>query len=108
MATNKTKAKLEEENKVLRGEVKTLAEKLKEALNMSSGELGSDPELAVGLYKRDGNYYMAKIKFNPETKVAEIESLDFADRSQKASHMAQLNAEKYLIDVIFDKLEKKK
>jgi hypothetical protein len=106
MATSKTKAKLEEENRLLRSKVEDLAEKLKTVHTKNTDELGESPELALGLYKKDNQYFFAKILFDPDTETSKVTELHHASKIPGAAHLAQHNAEKYLVDVIFSHIER--
>lgn len=103
-STNKSKDVLFAETKVLRKEVKSLKEKLKEVLSTDNGELGDNPHIAMGMYKDGRNYMMIQIAYNPETKAVKILSQEPASRLPEASHMAVAGAENFLADVILDRL----
>ena len=102
----KTKDQLVEENSHLREEIMSLTDKLKKAVGFQSADIGDNPGIAVGLYKKDGEYHMVKIAFNAENQAAKVIEDGLASRIPGAAHMAQLSVTKYFVDEVFPQLER--
>jgi ribosomal protein S6 len=101
-STNYTKKELETKLQEKDELIKQLKDKLVEMkgvekqVNAESAEL---PELAIGLTKdSDGNYYLAKVNFDPKTKAAFVTELE---KSGKDAQIASYKAKQVLVEDIY-------
>jgi hypothetical protein len=78
---------------------------LKEATTKSSGDLGDNPQLAFGLFKKDKKYYLAKFSYNPETETVEFDGIEDSSRIPHSRDMATFKFNERVSEEIFSKLE---
>lgn len=95
MASQKTKAELEEENGFLKTKLKEILEKMK--TTESTNEL---PSKGLGIIKEEGKFKLVKLSYNHITKKAKVDEVSVASHLPEAAHMAEFEAKKYL-SVIF-------
>lgn len=101
-----TKKEQEEIIKSLKEKLKEVTSAWKEALDSKKGELGENPYTAIGLYKDDTGYKIARIAFNPENGSSEVISQTDASRVPEAYHLATHNLDKIITEEILPRLEK--
>lgn len=105
-ATTKTKAQLLEENTMLRDKLKEVEAKIKKMVGEASSEVKlEDAHLALGLYKKDGDYMMVKIAYDPKTGATKLVHNEVASKVPAASHLAKMNLEEALLEDIFMKID---
>jgi hypothetical protein len=100
----KTKKDLEDENKMLRGKLKELKEKLEQNIATQSEEVGTNPKLALGLYKDGTDYKIVRIQYDPEKQVAKFESSTDASKNPLSPDLAKFSFEELVSEEIFGKL----
>jgi hypothetical protein len=98
-----TKKELEEQLKTLKGKLKEALDQLKEATNKVDPDLGDSPQRALGLFY-DNGYKFARIDYNPETKSAELVSVEEASKVPDSMDLAKFEFENTVLEEIFNKL----
>jgi len=99
-----TKKELEEQIKVLKGKIKQLSSELKEASSATNEDLGDNPQRALGLFKKNNKYHLARIDYNPETGAAELFSVADADRNPRSPELATFRFDEVAQEEIFERL----
>lgn len=94
--STKNKKELEAENKELKKLVKELKYQIEDLqLQQKSAKIeGEDyPHKALGMFKVDGNYMMADIRFDAVTREAKVVDVKTAGKNNKAYSTAHYAAE---------------
>jgi hypothetical protein len=99
-----TKKELEDQVKVLKGTIKQLKAELKEASMATNEDLGDSPQRALGLFKKNGKYQLARVDYNPETGAAEIFSIADSDKNPLSFELASFRFDEIVQEEIFERL----
>ncbi len=98
-----TKKELEEQLKTLKAKLKEALDQYKEASNKVDPNLGDNPHRALGLFYDEG-YKFARIDYNPETKSAELVSIEKASKVPNSMDLAKFEFENTVLKEIFNRL----
>ena len=98
-----TKKEMEDQLKVLKGTIKQLKSELKEVSSATNEDLGDNPERALGLFKKDGRYQIARIDYNPDTGAAEIFSVADSDKNPLSMELATFRFDETAQEEIFER-----
>lgn len=99
-----TKKELEEQVKLLKKALKEAKEAFTEVSNKVDPDLGDSPKRALGLFFDGEGYKFAKIDYNPDTKSAELVSIDDASKVPLSVDLAKFEFENTVLAEIFNKL----
>ena len=101
-----TKKELEDQVKILKNKIKDLNVELKEASKVDNSDLGENPLIALGLFKKDGKYQLARVKYNPITGATQLFSVSDSDKNPLSAELATFRFDETVQEEIFSIMNK--